>query len=190
MTAPREVPRAKTPLTLDQFRALVAEIEPGLPTLTLAVLWGQFACETAGGVSIWNHNFGNLRWFDGCTWDWTVLRTWERENGVNVPQDGRFRAYPSAQDGCRDWLAKLQVRWPSAWKAAIEGDVPAFVHALAVGGYFTAPEADYRRQVQNHARNFIDRVTTPFPTPTQPETPATPLGWETRAEWDKDHGPD
>ncbi len=59
--------------------------------------------------------------------------TFEVENGVRVKKVQHFRAYPSLDAGCFDWLSLLAHGYPDALVGARDGDVAAFVEGLWQG---------------------------------------------------------
>ncbi len=112
---------------------------------TLAVLWAQWAHETARGQRMHAYNFAGIKG-RGPTGASVVV--WTREG--TAPSDlvkRTFRAYRSAGEGARDYVRLLASRYPQALRAARDGNVYGFVSALDTGGYFTADTRAYLRAV-------------------------------------------
>jgi len=137
----------------DAYRAEFGE-DPG--PAQLAILAAQVGIETGNGEHLWCWNFGNIRGsYKGQTT--SLAHATEIIDGKEVSVPGGFRAYPSAEEGARDFLRFLGVdttpnngrpnRYEAAWEAAKHGDVTAYVRALKQAGYFTASEAKYRTGV-------------------------------------------
>lgn len=114
---------------------------------TLAVLWAQWAHETARGQRMHAYNFAGIKG-RGPTGASVVV--WTREGAA--PSDlvkRTFRAYRSAGEGARDYVRLLATRYPQALRAARDGNVYGFVSALDTGGYFTADTRAYLRAVSS-----------------------------------------
>lgn len=114
---------------------------------TLAVLWAQWAHETARGQRMHAYNFAGIKG-RGPTGASVVV--WTREGAA--PSDlvkRTFRAYRSASEGARDYVRLLATRYPQALRAARDGNAYGFVSALDTGGYFTADTRAYLRAVSS-----------------------------------------
>jgi flagellar protein FlgJ len=82
------------------------------------------------------------------------LRTVEGHGAGRREVTARFRSYDSAQAGARDYIHLLATRYPAALSAAATGNAPAFAHALANGGYFTADPGAYAAGLEQRLREL------------------------------------
>ncbi len=122
---------------------------------TVAVLWAQWAHETARGTRMFGFNFAGLKG-TGPTGMSLRLRTVEGHDETARAVREVFRAYPDAAQGARDWLELLNHRYPDAVKAAERGDAAGFVRGLRARNYFTGSEQVYRRAIEGLAREAIE----------------------------------
>lgn len=154
-----ELPRTRTPITLDQSAKLLIEefkIEHGrLPTQNEAILFqSQLWLESGSGKSVFQFNVGNItassRW-DGDFWHppWFDLKEIEAlPEGVNKKKylrlhalmlEGKapkaFRAYENHRAAIKSYARLLKTTFPSIVSAADSGDVSAFAHAVRDSGY-------------------------------------------------------
>jgi flagellum-specific peptidoglycan hydrolase FlgJ len=119
------------------------------PSGTLAILWAQWAHETARGRRMLAHNFAGLK---GRGPDGDSLVAWTREDPQSTERVRRtFRAYRSPDAGARDYIDLLRTRYPRALRAARKGDLESFVTALGSGGYFTEDPTAYLRAISSLA---------------------------------------
>jgi flagellum-specific peptidoglycan hydrolase FlgJ len=109
---------------------------------TLCVLWAHFAHETRRGQRMHAYNFAGLKG-RGPTGASVVV--WTREGTPGELVQRTFRAYRGPQEGARDYLRLLVDRYPSAVRAAREGNAYSFASALDAGGYFTGDDRAYLR---------------------------------------------
>jgi peptidoglycan hydrolase FlgJ len=112
--------------------------------------WGQsLPCDTDGSTSF---NLFGIK--AGTSWDGNsvAVRTLEFEGGVAVQKRERFRAYDSAAESFRDYVALL--RDSPRYSAALNtgSDATAFAGALQRGGYATDPA--YARKIAAIAQNL------------------------------------
>lgn len=124
----------------------------------LLVLMAQSSLETAAWRRMMCFNFGNVKASPSSrpgAPDYCVFRTTEIENGVSVPQDAPFRAFPDASSGAAFFLAFLATHEPDAWPAVLAGDVDAFAAGLKRDGYFTADAAAYARGLERISRELF-----------------------------------
>jgi hypothetical protein len=145
------VPPQRTPLTggeaakalEDAWRTVVG----GTPDRsTVAVLAAHWAHETGRGQAMLNFNFAGLKGA-GPSGLGAAYRTREGWGKTEVHAVDTFRAYRTADEGAKDYVALLARRYPRAVEAARAGDASGFVGALKERGYFTGNEAAYRRNV-------------------------------------------
>ncbi|HEX3852098.1 MAG TPA: glucosaminidase domain-containing protein, partial [Polyangiaceae bacterium] len=107
----------------------------------VAILTAHWALETDGGRCMPGHNFAGIKASPEAPG--AELRTVEGHGAGQREVIARFRSYDSAQAGAQDYVHLLATRYPAALSAADAGNAPAFVHALAHGGYFTADPQAY-----------------------------------------------
>jgi flagellar protein FlgJ len=74
-----------------------------------------------------------------------------------VPQTARFRAYDSAQDSFRDYVALLRDNPRYAAALNTGNDAKAFATALQRGGYATDP--GYAQKIAAIAQNLANSAT-------------------------------
>lgn len=132
--------------------------------------WGK-----NGGL--WNYNFGNIKAAltyggkftlykcnevlkEGVVWFDPAGRLASKNGPIvgeryELPPAGdghpqcRFRAYAGPTDGARQYVDFIAGgRYNDAFEEMLEGDVPGYVRALKLKGYFTADETEYLRGVQ------------------------------------------
>jgi len=99
--------------------------------------WGRsLPCDTDGSTSF---NFFGIK----ATGDWqgesVSVKTLEFEGGTPVPRQAKFRAYPSAAEGFRDYVEVLRNNPRYADALNTGSDAKAFAGALQRGGYATDP---------------------------------------------------
>lgn len=193
-----ELPKETTTPTRDEFvssmrRALMAEGLPVLSTLSIALLFAQFAFETGWGRYCFCYNLGNVRassgWIAAGGDYFELPSAWEIVKGKKVVTGGKFRAHRDLDEGCEDhvlFLSSLSTYAP-AWAVIVaaanieQHDVSEFVVAhyaerfvtrLKEGGYFTGDELEYIHGVASIAQAFIKSVAfDSMDSITQPDTP-------------------
>jgi hypothetical protein len=112
---------------------------------TLSVLWAQWAHETARGRRMHAYNFAGIK---GTGPSGASVVVWTREGASSSDLVRRtFRAYRTPSEGASDYVRLLANRYPSALRAARDGNAFGFVSALDTGGYFTADTRAYLRAV-------------------------------------------
>jgi peptidoglycan hydrolase FlgJ len=112
--------------------------------------WGQsLPCDTDGSTSF---NLFGIK--AGASWQGqsVAVRTLEFEGGLPVARREKFRAYSSAEESFRDYVAVL--RDSPRYAAALNtgSDANAFAGALQRGGYATDPA--YARKIASIAQNL------------------------------------
>lgn len=131
---------------------------------TIAVLYAQNALETGGTVYMWNNNIGNVKYVPkpNDTGDYMMLNNvWEIVNGQKIifqppHQATWFRSYPTLGDGVAHHYDFLKNhRYAKAWTAVVAGNPAEFSHLLRLAGYYTAPEADYTRNMNAYFTKFM-----------------------------------
>ena len=198
-------PAPQTRLSIAEWCAAVERaacvLGLALQRATLAILWAQYALETARGARCFGWNLGNVMRFPGTPCDWCELRTFEYldPDGAGprkverVDTIGTFRVYPDADAGALAYLEQLRGgRFRPAFDAALSGDPRRFAVVLKERGYYTAPVEDYARGIVSlagevaHALDGLELVTCEQPVPLEglwpielephpPTSAATPL---------------
>ncbi len=132
----------------------------------IGVLIAQNTLETGGTTSMWCNNVGNVKYIAGPNDDpgiqyCMLANIWEIINGQKVifqpPNPATwFRAFPTLTDGVAFHLDFLKNhRYKQAWTAVEAGNPAAFAHLLKLGGYYTAPEADYVRLMTYYFNKYM-----------------------------------
>jgi hypothetical protein len=141
-----------TPLSQEAARmaleeAVFAILGHHLSKSALCVLMAQSSLETGGFQKVPNYNFGGLKAY-GAT-DYAEWGTKEGYGDGETHITARFRAYPDALSGAKDYVSLLAKvpRYQDAWKALEAGDPVNFAFALGKAGYFTADPAVYAKGV-------------------------------------------
>ncbi len=146
---PSLVAATKTPCSPVDFWPVLADcfgVQAGQapPRGQLLILAAQWCLETANGRSMVQYNVGNVKHVDGDGLDWTSFTTTEYIDGQPHIMTQLFKAYPDLRSGVEAYLHMfLGGRYSNAWPFVLDADPRGFVHALAVRGYFTAPENAY-----------------------------------------------
>lgn len=132
--------------------------------VSLLTIMAQSALETGRWSKCMAWNFGNAKAPPGCGRKWTVYPCSEvDEHGVEhvyKPPDPvcRFRAFDSLDEGMRDYLDLLSVRFLPAWAAVQAGDPAAFVESLSAQHYFTASVVSYKAAIVSLFHEFDHTV--------------------------------
>lgn len=124
------------------------------PPEAIALLWAQWALETGRGRWMVDFNFAGVKGkapSGGSALRWTSEGA---EDNAHRERD-RFRAYPNAQAGARDYVDLLARRYPGALDRARQGDAEGFVRALARGGYFTSEPQAYLHALSSLSRQYL-----------------------------------
>ena len=178
------LPDELTPLTLWDvlrgIRSAFGTVEGTDPSnQCLAILTAQSALESGRWRSCHRYNLGNVKAgqsYEGyyCQFPCDEIINGKREVFRPPHPQTSFRAFLNLETGCLDQVSILRRRFPAAFGAAKAGDVPGFVHALKLSGYFTASEAPYLKAVlsltNEYARSLAepDRDTEPPPPSLEP----------------------
>jgi flagellar protein FlgJ len=128
--------------------------------------WGKsLPCDANGNPSF---NFFGIK--AGTDWSGGTVatRTLEFQGGLPKPQTALFRAYDSAQDSFRDYVALLRDNPRYAGALNTGNDAQAFATALQRGGYATDPAyahkiASIAQNLANSAHSLKSSGTTPIP---------------------------
>ena len=117
---------------------------------SLRVLLAQWGFETGWGKYMHNYNFGNAKHVNGDGRDWCHFRCNEKINGEWVWFDPphptcAFRAFRTAADGAKDYLAMVHKRFNLSWPAVLAGDPGQFAHLLKQQHYYTDDEEHYTK---------------------------------------------
>lgn len=130
--------------------------------------WGQsLPCDTDGTTSF---NLFGIK--AGASWEGgsVAVRTLEFEGGIPVARREKFRAYQSAEDSFRDYVAVLRDNPRYAAALNTGSDAKAFSGALQRGGYATDPA--YARKIATIAQNIDVPATGLKSRATAPMTPS------------------
>jgi len=146
------LPSTPTPVTNSQMKAALSQSWQRLWSETpseksLYILLAHWSLETGGGSKMIQYNVGNKKAKLNGSWgDFTVFQTYEIINGVRVDMQDAFRAYPSLDAGCDDYLKGLRGNgnFARAFPAIIAGDPVDFAHQLKLARYYTADEKLYK----------------------------------------------
>jgi peptidoglycan hydrolase FlgJ len=116
--------------------------------------WGKYLpCDTRGNTSF---NLFGIKAGGDWAGNSVSVRTLEFEGGVPVPRQARFRAYDSAADSFRDYVAVLRDNPRYAAALNTGSDTKAFATALQRGGYATDP--GYAQKIAAIAQNLAGSV--------------------------------
>lgn len=141
------VPRTRTPIPLDDIPRAIslgfASIGKPLSPVQRANLAVLVAIETGQGASAQNHNLGNItasESYSGDAWrppwfDAAEAAGNEKHERLHAAMlEGRapkaFRAYPSREEGARDFARTIVRDFPEVFAAADARDPDAFRRAL------------------------------------------------------------
>lgn len=134
--------------------------------LTMAeakIYFGASSHEAARFTRLPNNNPAGLKPGKAWTGDVALHRTHEVKDGVSVPVDAEFRAYPTLQAGFFDCFKSVLIPgYPEAVKGAEMGDPEAYVRGLWQGWghgahYFTGSPDDYLAGMWREIR-FLDSL--------------------------------
>jgi hypothetical protein len=116
----------------------------------VAMVLAQNDLETGHRKSMWNYNVGNIttksdsifEYFDDLSTDEQI------SPGVWKKMKLKYRAYPTLDDGAKDYLNFLSSgRYTKAWEHILHPDPVSFSKALKEAGYYTANEAPYTKNL-------------------------------------------
>lgn len=123
----------------------------------VSLILAQNALETGGRKSMWNNNVGNIKANVDGPYDYFYLKGPEQTAPGKWEQlRMTFRAYPTLEDGVKDYLNLLSKnkRYGAAWSHIQNPDPAAFSKALKAGGYYTGNESDYTKHVSSLYNKF------------------------------------
>lgn len=150
----------RTKPSIAEFCAALRKAAPSLSRAASGILWAQFAAETGRGQYCWNNNLGNVKY--SGTGDYVALHgVWEIIGGkrIELPPThpgSWFRAYATLDEGMREHIAFLRgKRYAAVWPAVEIGDPRQFAATLKAKGYYTAPLADYTRNMVSLHAEFL-----------------------------------
>jgi peptidoglycan hydrolase FlgJ len=126
-------------------RSLVAQA-------ALETNWGRSVPADAAGRS--SFNLFGVKAGDQWSGSTVAVRTLEFEDGVPASRIDKFRAYGSAAESVRDYVAMLRNNPRYAAALNTGHDTQAFATALQQGGYATDPS--YARKLTAVAQNLAD----------------------------------
>ena len=157
------------------------------------MVMAQNNLETGHRKNMWNYNVGNITTDGKGSHDFfDDLSTNEQiQSGVWKKMNLKYRAYPSLEDGTKDYLKLLSgSHYAQAWQHILHPDPIAFSHALKAGGYYTGNEEPYTKTLTslfnqsaksgNYELAMSDKVPPPSQIIAQP--PSQTTGWEASLE--------
>lgn len=165
-----EVEKFKTKPTsdewLDSLKFAVDSVKrPPLSKESTAVLWAQWALETARGNSMWNYNFGNMTPYDPSKQDYIVLKTY-------LGTIMKFRAYKDYRDGASDWI-KWFARRNDVWEVLTYASPRDFAYILRKYNYYLEDADNYAKQMDGLWHEYMG-VPASKPSPELPGNPYKP----------------
>lgn len=125
----------------------------------VAMVLAQNSLETGNRKSMWNYNVGNITTDGKGSYDFfDDLPTDEQiQPGVWKKMNLKYRAYPSLNEGAKDYLKFLSSKkYSSAWQNIIKPDPVAFSKALKSSKYYTANEAPYTKAITRLYKQFSE----------------------------------
>lgn len=152
---PEDFVRQLWPVAQQAGRELGVDPRHILAQAALETGWGRaIPTNTEGRPSF---NFFGIK--AGSQWNGASVsvRTLEFDGGLPVSRRERFRAYGSAEEGFRDYVALLRDNPRYAAALNTGGDAKAFASALQRGGYATDPA--YARKIAAIAQNLANSNT-------------------------------
>src|SRR5271157_4687798 len=114
----------------------------------VAMVIAQNNLETGHRKAMWNYNVGNLTTDGKGAFDYfDDLETDEQTTpGHWQHMKLKYRAYPSLEEGTKDYLRLLSGKhYSEAWKHIMNPDPVAYSKALKAAGYYTANEPAYTK---------------------------------------------
>ena len=149
----------------DAYQNLIGE----LPSLeTLAFMWAQLTWEHGREYVFKGNNVGNIKafdkWLSNSSNFYYVMDTIEVVEGKNAPLKGaKWRAYPTLEDGFKDYLKVLKDRFPESFKKIQEGKPVAASETLSKEKYYTASPKTYTSNVKSIYDEFLKKYSDKFP---------------------------
>ena len=148
--SPEDFVRELWPCAEEAARELGVDPRHLIAQAALETGWGKsLPCDTEGNTSF---NLFGIK----ATGDWpgdsVSVRTLEFEGGLPVARQARFRAYGSAADSFKDYVAVLRDNPRYANALNTGSDTRAFATALQKGGYATDPA--YASKIASIAQNL------------------------------------
>lgn len=138
------IPTTQTTPTPTQFARAAMNAEIGISKEAVAVLWSQFACETASGRYCWNWNLGNVKHVNGDGYDYVALKgVWE---GVTPDQAQKLIATGK-------WVADSN---PDHAKAVGPGKVSIVASSTNPAAWFRA-FSSLDEGMEEHVKFLINR---------------------------------
>jgi len=139
------VPAVSTPISAEHARDALLAASPGLDRESAALLLALIWVETGRG-NLQNWNVGNITANDawpGGAWrpPWFAPNQTSphlaelHERMLRGQAPSAFRAYDSAPEGFRDFIAQLRHTFPTVLEAARTGNPATFVQALHDSNY-------------------------------------------------------
>ena len=138
---------------------------PALSKESTAVLWAQWALETARGNGMWNYNFGNITPYDPSKQNYVVLKTY-------IGTIMKFRAYDNYRDGAADWI-KWFSRREDVWKVLLAASPKDFAYILRKYNYYLEDADNYAKQMDGLWHEYMG-VPASVPSPSIPNSPYKP----------------
>lgn len=170
--ADQQVPEKITPVSQPELVATFISVAKQLFNTDLtksqvAVLVAHVNLETGSGGSGWagggvgntsmhNYNIGNIQWTPGSGYDYFMGGDRTRDAQGNwQPTHFRFRAYPTLEDGVKDYLRNIHSRGGGkVWSAIMNGDPSDFSQELKKTRYYEEDEDKYESAMKARLNTF------------------------------------
>jgi hypothetical protein len=138
-------------LTKPQVAVLVAHVN--LETGSSGANWSGGG---VGNTSMHNYNIGNIQWTPNSGLDYFSGGDRTKDAKGNwVPTHFKFRAYPTLEDGVKDYLRNIHSRGNGkVWNAILQGDPSAFSQELKNTRYYEEDESKYEAAMNARLKNF------------------------------------
>lgn len=150
----KRVPRVKTEVSEAQMaKALIdawQKLFGSMPAKEqIAMLLSQNALETGHRKFMYNYNIGNVttngkgkyNFYDDLTTDEQISPgKWKKMNL-------KYRAFDTLEEGALDYIQFLKNNYSGAWQHIMHPNPEEYSRALKKGGYYTANEAPYTRNM-------------------------------------------
>lgn len=166
---------------------------------SILILMSQWALETGWGRYMHCFNFGNVKSYEGDSYDYcyfacneilkkavaekyvannpaTAKITQYRNDGTAIiwfyPDHSgcRFRAFHTILEGALDHISIVSKRFAKSWPAVLAGDPKQYSHMLRQQGYYTADESTYTATLTS-VFNGLKKL--PFNADALPKKPVT-----------------
>jgi hypothetical protein len=117
------VPTIRTTPTIQTFSESILQVESEITKAAAGVLYAQFAGETGRGFHCYGHNLGNVKWSQGCGYDYHALNgVWEGVSPAmaqTLISSGQARPDPSLDHakavGTKQVSVLFNATHPASW---------------------------------------------------------------------------